>query len=353
MKLFITGATGFLGQYVVAEALRRGHSVRAVARRGADLSDIDWATNANVELARVDLRSREGLVDAVRGCNAVLHLAAAKSGDVYAQLGGTVVGTENLLWAMSEAAVTHLVATSTFSVYQYLQRWSHGTIDEDSPLDLAMSDRDDYAKTKLIQEQLILDYAKSHNWRWTILRPAMLYGKDNLFNARVGVKAGSRWWIRTGAWARIPLNYVENCAEAIVLAAEVPAANEQILNVVDDDPPTQRRYAKLLQQRTTPRPRIVPVSWTAMRSIARLAWLSNKLLLGGRAKIPGLLSPAKVHARIKPFRYSNARIKQALGWRPRYSLVEAIERSLSDETPALKSTPAITPANVKLEGMTA
>jgi nucleoside-diphosphate-sugar epimerase len=182
----------------------------------------------------------------------------------------------------------------------------------------------------------------------------MLYGKDNLFNARVGMKAGSRWWIRTGAWARIPLNYVENCAEAIVLAAEVPAANGQILNVVDDDPPTQRRYAKLLQQRTTPRPRIVPVSWTVMRSVARLAWLTNRLFFGGRAKIPGLFSPAKVHARIKPLRYSNARIKQMLGWRPRYSLVEAIDRSLAGDQPHPAPTVAPSPtATVKLEGMTA
>jgi nucleoside-diphosphate-sugar epimerase len=353
MKLFVTGATGFLGRYVVAEALRREHSVHAVARRSADLSDFDWS--GNVELARVDLRSREGLVDSLRGCDAVIHLAAAKSGDIYAQLASTVVGTENLLWAMNEAGASHIILTSSFAVYEYLHRRSFSTHDENSPLDLAMIDRDDYAKTKLIQEQLVIDHAKSHDWRWTVLRPGMIYGKDVLFNARVGMKAGARWWIRTGAWAQIPLNYVENCAEAIVLAAEVPAASGEVLNVVDDHPPTQRRYSRLIQERSTPRPRILPVSWTLMRSVARLAWLTNKLLLGGRAKLPGLLVPAKMHARNKALRYSNEKIKRVLGWRPRYGLVEAIDRSVASATPTkpVPTVPNTTAANVKLERATA
>ena len=58
---------------------------------------------------RADLRSRNGLIDAVRGVDCVLHLAASKSGDIYAQLGGTVVATENLLWAMEQAGVKSIV----------------------------------------------------------------------------------------------------------------------------------------------------------------------------------------------------------------------------------------------------
>ena len=47
-----------------------------------------------------------------------------------------------------------------------------------------------------------------------------------------------------------------------------------------------------------------------------------------QAKIPGLFVPARLHARCKPLRYSNQRIKQVLGWTPRYSLIEALERSI-------------------------
>ncbi len=348
MKLCVTGATGFLGRYVVSTALSRGHSVRALVHRPADLAKLGWQAGDDIEQVKVDLRSKNGLADAVRGCDAVLHLAATKAGDLYAQFGGTVVATENLLWAMGQADCRHIVAISSFAVYDYLHKRSFSVLDETSALDERMVDRDEYAQTKLIQEQLVRDTATKNGWTWTVLRPGMIYGRDNLFNARVGMGGGGRTWVRTGAWAQIPLTYVENCAEAIVLAAETPAANGQVLNLVDDHPPTQRRYAKLLQSRTTPKPRIVPLSWTVLRTVARLGWLWNKYALGGKAKVPGLLVPARLHARCKPLRYRNGRAKSVLGWHPRYTLEQAIDRSLADGPPVLAQAtiPTSKPAKV-------
>jgi nucleoside-diphosphate-sugar epimerase len=335
MKLCVTGATGFLGRYVVSTALSRGHSVRALVHRPADGAKLGWPPDADLEQVKVDLRSKAGLADAVRGCDAVLHLAATKAGDLYAQFGGTVVATENLLWAMQQADVRRIVAISSFAVYDYLHRWSWAVLDETSPLDEAMVDRDEYAQTKLIQEQLVRDTATKNGWAWTVLRPGMIYGRDNLFNARVGMGGKGRTWVRTGAWAPIPLTYVENCAEAIVLAAERAEANGQVLNIVDDRPPTQRRYAALLRSRTTPRPRIVPLNWTVLRTVARLGWLWNRFALGGKAKVPGLLVPARLHARCKPLRYRNDKIKSVLGWTPRFTLDQAVDRSLADGPPVL------------------
>jgi nucleoside-diphosphate-sugar epimerase len=318
MNICITGATGFLGQAVVAEAILRGHSVAAIGRKPLALTD------ANLRFVKADLRSRAGLADVLAGSDLVVHLAAAKSGDLYAQMGGTVVATENLLAAMQQAGVRRIVSISSFAVYEYLHKRSWSSLTEDSPLDEKMIDRDEYAQTKLIQERLVRDADVD----WTILRPGMIYGPGNLFNARVGM-AGGRSWVRTGAWARIPLTYVENCAEAIVLTAETRGTVGQILNVVDDDPPTQRRYASLLRRRTTPRPRIIPLSWTVLRATARLAWIVNHWLLGGRAKVPGLLLPARLHARCKPLKFPNDRIKKFIPWSPRYGLAEAVDRSVA------------------------
>jgi nucleoside-diphosphate-sugar epimerase len=327
MDLVVTGANGFLGQYVVAEALRRGHAVRAIVRPTTDVSQLEWARHERVEIARADLRSRAGLVEVVRGVDAVLHLAAAKSGDMYAQYAGTVVATENLLAAMTEAGVRHIVSISSLSVYNYSKLRTFSVVTEDSPLEQDAFDRDEYAHTKLVQERLVRDHATANGWRFTILRPGVIWGKDNWFTARLGVQAGQKLWIRTGAWARLPLTYVENCAEAIVLAAESNAAADQTLNVIDDEMPTQRTYANLIRRHMTPRPRIIPVAWTVMRLIAATSWTINKRLLRGRAKIPGLFVPARLHARCKPLRYSNRRAREVLNWRPRYMLNEAVERS--------------------------
>ena len=326
MKLIVTGANGFLGRYVVAEALRRGHAVTAM-QRSATAPKVGWADHPQLKIAQADLRSRRGLVEALAGHDAVLHLAAAKSGDLYAQYAGTVVATENLLAAMTEAAVRQIVLVSSFSVYDYLQLPTYSLLTEDSPLEKNAFDRDEYAHTKLVQERLVRAHATKAGWSFTILRPGVIYGQDNLFSARLGMQAG-RVWIRTGAWARLPLTYVENCAEAIVLSAERESARGQTLNVIDDDPPTQRRYVNLLRERLSPKPIVVPVAWTIMRTLAELAMATNKYLLDGKAKIPGLFIPARLHARCKPLRFTNAKVKNALDWHPRYGLTEALDRSL-------------------------
>jgi 2-alkyl-3-oxoalkanoate reductase len=333
MKLLVTGANGFLGHHVVAEALRRGHAVRAMVRSAGDAVRHGWDREPNVEVVRADLRRRKGLAEVVGGVDAVLHLAAAKSGDLYAQYAGTVVATENLLGAMDEARVRRIVLVSSFSVYDYMKIRSFAVLDEASPVERDAFERDEYAHTKLVQERLVRDHAVRSGWDYTVLRPGVIYGKDNLWTARLGVRGG-RIWLRTGAWARLPLTYVENCAQAIVLAAETEAASAQTLNVVDDDMPTQRRYAALLRRRTSPRPIILPVAWTVMRGLAGLATLTNKLLLGGRAKVPGIFIPCRLAARCKPLRFSNRRIKEVLGWKPRYSLNEALDRSFAAENAA-------------------
>lgn len=326
MKLLVTGAGGFLGRYVVAEAIHRGHEVRALLRPAASIDALPWRDSPQVEVVRCDLRSPHGVVDIVTGVDSVLHLAAAKAGDIFAQLAGTVVATEILLAAMNEARVRRLVNISSFAVYDYLRLMSFARLDESTALERRPERRDEYCRTKLLQEQIIHGWAKTHPLEWTMLRPGVIFGPDNLWTARIGVQLKPTRWIRTGAWAPLPLTYVENCAEAIVMASENRESIGRTLNIVDDETPTQRRYCNMIREHADPRPRVTPIAWTIMRSIARCAWLTNKLLFRDRAKIPGLFAPARLHARCKPLRYTNAAIRNVLGWEPRYGLTEALER---------------------------
>ena len=74
------------------------------------------------------------------------------------------------------------------------------------------------------------------------------------------------------------------------------------------------------------------VSWSIMRMLARMASMTNSLFLGNKAKVPGIFIPARLHARCKPLRYTNARAKAVLGWTPRYGLIEALDRSVGAAT---------------------
>ena len=325
-KVFITGAAGFVGQYVVAAVLRAGHEVLANVRAKTNVEKISWHDHPKVTFVRQDLRQRRNLVEAVQAADAVIHLAAVKSGDFYDQFAGTVIATENLLWAMKSAGVKQLIAISTFSVYDFLRTKPGRVLDENGLIEAEPKNRDEYAQTKLIQEKLY----RAFEGDVTILRPGMIYGRDNIWHALIGAEVGGNRWLKIGGRATLPMAYVENCAEAIAASLNAPEAVGQTINIVDDNLPTQKAYLKQLLAYTPEPPKLIPVSWFLMRSIANLAWWYNQKILGGQAKLPGILVPAKLQGRFKPLKYNNKRAKALLNWEPRYGLEESFERSCGD-----------------------
>jgi nucleoside-diphosphate-sugar epimerase len=241
---------------------------------------------------------------------------------------------------MIKKGIGNLVVTSSFSVYDFLKRKSWSLLDESSLLAADPLVRDEYCQTKLVQEQIILECAEKNNMQCVVLRPGVIFGRDNLWTARLGMQINENWWIRTGASSPLPLTYVENCAEAIILSAEYKGSQRKIvLNVVDNSTPSQRDYLDALCDQLTPRPRIVPIPWLVMRLLARLAWLTNRICFKGTAKVPGLFVPSRLHARCKPLKYTNKKIISILGWEPKYSWQEGIKRSLATVDPAEFSDP--------------
>lgn len=334
LTLYITGATGFVGAAVVAEAVQRGHDVVAVVRPASQTTVTAGAgSGGTISEARIDLRSPTGLVESLDGVDSVIHLAAAKSGDFHTQFAGTVVATENLLSAMSEAGIRELVAISTFSVYDYLSLPAGSVLDESSPIDSDPRLRDEYARTKLIQEDLYRRFGEDDH-RLVILRPGMIYGPGNLWHALLGAEFGPRF-LRIGKKAILPLTHVENCAQAIVDAAEAlhnraDDVNGQTINIVDDDLPTQEEYANRVSA-VIDTPPTVSIPWPAMNAATTVLKSANQALLGGRAKFPGIAVPDRLHARFKPLRYNNGKAKRLLGWEPRFSFEQALERSVPNE----------------------
>ncbi len=330
MKLLITGASGFLGQYVVVNALRRGYEVRAIVRPHHDVSLLTWSNHDAVEIVKADLAAANELVSTVSEVDCVIHLAASKSSDFVEAHKGTVLTTQNLLEAMECAQVTRLISISSFSVYDYSQASDGNTLDESCPIETSPRLRDAYAQTKLMQEKLVREFASLPHTAVTILRPGMIYGREVLWNACHGAGLGSLWLL-IGASGLMPVTYVENCADAIVAAVEAKAAVDTTLNIVDDELPTRKNYTDILVKYSPNPPKIVPVSWLLLRGIAQVFWFVNQRLLGGMLKLPGLLVPSRLDARLKPLTYSNKQAKEILDWYPRYSWQEALERSWNNE----------------------
>ncbi len=343
MKVFVTGATGFVGRYVVARLVANGHEVTAFVRPTSPVATLQTAIETgHVTVARGELSTGLGLADAMSGHDVIVHLAAVKGGDYFSRFAGTVVGTENLLKAAQAANVTELVAISTFSVYEYAALKAGSLFDESAPVVTNPKGRDEYTETKMYQDELYQDFGALPGNRMVMIRPGMIYGRGEEWHPLLGGDLGPVY-LRIGSKVRPPIVYVENVADAIALAAQhlhspanapVGDIDGLVINLVDDHLPTQDEYVNKLKvlaigSDSITFPRYVKVPFQVMKAAAVAAQAVNVRVFKGRAKLPGVAVPAQIDARFKSFRYSNQRAKSALGWSPRFSLDTALERCVS------------------------
>jgi hypothetical protein len=104
-------------------------------------------------------------------------------------------------------------------------------------------------------------------------------------------------------------------ANAILKAAEIDLPNSNVIHLVDDALPSQRDYLAGLRRRGLIPDGGVPLPWRVMSGLAGMVQLGPTALgLGG--KLPEAVLPRAFAARLKPFRFSNARATQLLGWQP-------------------------------------
>ena len=150
MKLnsaFVTGATGFVGANLVRELLARGATVRALVRAGTDLSNL---RGLDIELVEGNLLHPASFGDAMAGCDACFHVAAAYSHPDRSELYRVnAQGTESVLTAAVGQGVPAIVYVSTMGT---LSRKDGGLLTEN---DLALDESaSDYVRSKYEGEQV-------------------------------------------------------------------------------------------------------------------------------------------------------------------------------------------------------
>jgi nucleoside-diphosphate-sugar epimerase len=322
VKLFITGAGGFLGRAVVDAASRKGHEVFGLVR------SLPSTTPAGCTWVQGDLKSPARWAPTLDNVDAVIHLAAAKSGDLAAQLGGTLATTEILLDQMRQHGATRLVHVSSFVVYDYDAVPAGGTLDETTPLEPDPDRRDEYAQAKIAQEALVREFAAEFG-DVTIVRPGAVWGANDLWDGGQAMQTGP-FGLAVAPTAELKLTYVVNCAEAIVAAVDAESAVGAVLNITDDERPSAMEFTRLLREAGAPISPAIPVPFPLFRWFAQLVALVNDRRYDGRAKVPGLFVPSKLDPRFKPMRYPNDRAKRVLSWTPRLSLSDSIADALAE-----------------------
>ena len=315
MKVLVTGAGGFIGRHVVTALAARGHEVRALVRSDAAL---------DAEVVRADLRL-DDLRPALDSVDAVVHLAAQVAGDDDERFSGTVVATERLLAAMEGSDVRRLVLASSYAVYD----WSRAgrTLDEETPLAESRYDRDGYTVAKVWQERIVRRAARAQGFDLVVLRPGFVWGPGAVDTSLAGIPLGPVV-IVPGPLMRVPLTYVENCADCFAAAVDASDAAGGTFNVVDSAGVRAWPWARAVLTCSGDRGVRVPVPYLVARAV--VSWsaaLSRAVFRRYGGKLPSALVPSRFEARFRPLRHSGARAQQALGWRPAVGFDEALERT--------------------------
>lgn len=327
--VLVTGAAGFIGSSVVESLLRSGvNRVRCLVRpsssrsRGEDLARS--FPGARLEFVEGNVLSREDCARAAAGVAVVYHLAAG-IGKSYAGCYLTsVVGTRNLLDAVSDAGgVRRFVNVSSLAVYSNIHMRRHALLDETCDIDTRCLERHEpYAYAKLKQDELVIDHAARRNLSCAIVRPGAVYGRGKPdLTARVGIDTFGLF-LHLGGSNRIPLTYVDNCADAIVLAGTADGADGQVFNVIDDELPTSRQFIRGYTRHVGPLRRL----WVPYRAFHLFchAWEMYAAKSGGQ--LPPVFNRRRCSVYWKGNRYSNQKLKERLGWTPRVSTADGLAR---------------------------
>jgi nucleoside-diphosphate-sugar epimerase len=315
MKLLVTGANGFLGTAVVRALLAHGETdLRCFVRLGgkADVLQTIAADYpaAKVEIFTGNLGNRDDIGRALAGVDVVYHLAATLRGAPADVFRGCVVNSERLVEAMAATGRnTKVVLVSSFGVYGAQDAPGTPLLTEESPVEPHPERRDVYSHAKVWQEKVFREARSQRGFPLVVVRPGVVYGPRGApISTRVGV-ALFGLFVNLGGENILPLTYVENCAEAIVVVGR-EGRDGEVYNITDDDLPTCNEYLARYR-REVKKLRTIRLGYGVAYPLSKLVeWYAG----WSKGQLPSIITPYKVRSLWRGTRFSNDKLKR-LGWK--------------------------------------
>jgi 2-alkyl-3-oxoalkanoate reductase len=314
--ILITGGNGFVGRHLIHALRAREQAVRVLALPGEDTAGLE---RPGVVVYRGDVRDPQTLREPMAGVDAVVHLAAMM--DVWRSLheyrAVNVVGTENVCRAALAAGADRIVHMSSSSVYG---TGLGGIVDEGFPL---APFPDPYPITKAAGDMAVQRMIAEQQLPAVIVRPDQIFGPgDHLHFGRMadGLRAGRGIIVGRGRNA-LPLVYVTDAVQALLLALEHDRAVGNAYNITTEPPLTQQQLLEAIASELGVR---APRIHLPYQLLYAAGYLAERLaaLTGSRAR------PAITRLGVAFFgtdsRYAINKARRELGYEPQVSIREGV-----------------------------
>ncbi len=322
MRMFVTGASGFIGAHFVERALAEGHDVVGLYRSDGPKhrASIEQLRNRGARLRRGDILKPETFSDALSGADCVCHFAAAfrESGADEAYFERmNVEGTANVVRAAAAAGVKRFVHCGTAGIYG--QRVA-GTIDERTPIRPWNS----YERSKLAADETVREVASGAGMEYVILRPTAVYGpRDERLLKLFRSVAKGRFPLFGRGDGRRHMIYVTDLANAFLRACTAASAANQELIVAG---PKAVPLREMLQTIATAANRSAfgpSLPLKPMLALAAVVEDTCKVL-----KIQPPIYRRRMDFYLNDAAFDSSRAQSVLGWKPTVDLAEGFAATL-------------------------
>lgn len=307
-KVLVTGSDGFIGSHLTEELVKQGYDVKAFVYYNSFnnwgwLDTIPQETLKNIEIFQGDIRDPNGVKEAMKGVDAVFHLAALiaipfsyHSPDTYVDT--NIKGTLNVLQAARDLSTERVLVTSTSEVYGTAK---YVPIDENHPY----QGQSPYSATKIGADRLAESFYRSFNLPVSIVRPFNTYGPrqsaraviptiiTQLLSGKTEIKLGSLTPTRD-------FNYVKDTANGFIEIYKSDKTIGQEINIATQREITIGQLAEELISQINPEAKII---------------CDDQRLRPEKSEVNRLLG-------------CNKKIKELTAWEPKYTFEEGIAQTI-------------------------
>jgi nucleoside-diphosphate-sugar epimerase len=320
-NILITGATGFIGSYLLQTLSQQKYQITGAVRK-----DFYPPLSMSINIAKVgEIDDQTDWQEALQGIDTVIHLAARAHiinetipNPEAEFIRVNTQGTANLVKQSIQVGVKHFIFISSIGA---MTTQSDQILTETSPC----QPDSPYGRSKLQAEQALINLAKDSAMTWTIIRPTLVYGPSNPGNMERLMKLIKRGLpLPFGAIKnRRSFVFVGNLVDAIITCLEHPNAANQIFLISDNQDVSTPELIRLIAQQIQQPCQLLPIPPNLLKFLGSIGDMTESLT---EKNLP--FNTYNIDRLLGSLYVDSSHIQNTLNWQPPFTLEQGLARTI-------------------------